>query len=166
MKKINLIIVLAILLLLCSCSAKPTIINYKMDKLSYDYITRDAVLLLKNLYSPAKIKIVYYGKVNKKFGESLENNLRIAGYSVRNIKNKKANIYQNELFVNFLIDRIYETQEEKHIKKINNDTTKIIRLSVLVDKKEYTRLYLLHKTFEVTPVSRWLESDIIKVTEQ
>lgn len=161
MKKINFILIILLFFILCSCSAKPTVINYRMDKLSYDYITNDAVVLLKNIYSPAKTKIVYYSKVNKKWVESIENKLRVTGYSVRNIKNEKANIYQDELFINFIIDRVKDTTEEKRIKYINNDNSKIIRLSVLVDDKMFTRLYKLHKTYEITPASRWLQHDII-----
>lgn len=156
------ILVILLFALIAGCSIKPTVINYKMDRLSYDYITKDIAVLLKNLYSPAQNKIVYYDKVNKKFTESLENNLRAVGYSVRSINHEKANINKNEFFINLIIDRIKDTAEEKKIKKINNDTTNTIRVSVLIDDKMYSRLYLIHKTYEVIPISRWLENDIIK----
>ncbi|MDE7314546.1 MAG: hypothetical protein K2N11_02450, partial [Mucispirillum sp.] len=79
------ILIILLFLIIAGCSIKPTVINYKMDKLAYDYIVSDVVILLKNIYSPAKTKLVYYSNTNKKFVESIENNLRAAGYSIRDI---------------------------------------------------------------------------------
>ena len=68
------ILIILLFLIIAGCSIKPTVINYKMDKLAYDYIVSDVVILLKNIYSPAKTKLVYYSNTNKKFVESIEKN--------------------------------------------------------------------------------------------
>lgn len=153
------ILMILLFLIITGCSIKPTVINYKMDKLAYDYVVSDVVVLLKNIYSPAKTKLVYYSNTNKKFLESVENNLRVAGYSIRDIKDEKASIFNEEIFINFIIDKVNETYEEKRIKKINNDKSDTIRLSVMIDKKIYSRLYKVYKTYEVIPISRWIETD-------
>lgn len=156
------ILVILLFVVIAGCSIKPTVINYKMDKLAYDYIASDVVILLKNIYSPAKTKLVYYSNTNKKFVESIENNLRAAGYSIRDIKNEQASIFNEEISINFIIDKVNETYEEKRIKKINNDKSNTIRLSVMIDKKMYSRLYKIYKTYEITPISRWIETNIVQ----
>lgn len=145
----------------CATAPQKNIVNVKLDKLSNDYISSDITVLLKNIYSPAKTNIVINVKNNKKFNESLQSALRSLGYSVREIKHKEAIIYPNELQLEYIIDKIKETSEEKRIRKINNDNSIIFRISVIIDKKMYSRMYKLYKNYEVSAISRWLESDII-----
>lgn len=145
----------------CAAAPQKNIVNVKLDKLSNDYISSDITTLLKNIYAPARTNIVINVKYNKKFNESLQSALRSVGYSVREIKHKEATIYTNELQIEYVIDKIKESSEEKRIRKINNDNSIIVRVSVIIDKKMYSRMYKLYKSYEMTAISRWLESDII-----
>ncbi len=160
-KKILFIIFSLFLFWGCASAPQKNIVNVKFDKLSNDYISSDITILLKNIYSPAQTNIVINVKNNKNFNESLQSALRSVGYSVRDIRHKEAAIYPNELQLEYVIDKIKETSEEKRIRKINNDNSIIFRVSVIIDNKMYSRMYKLYKNYEISAISRWLESDII-----
>jgi Conjugal transfer protein TrbH. len=160
-KKILFIIFSLFLFWGCASAPQKNIVNVKFDKLSNDYISSDITILLKNIYSPAQTNIVINVKNNKNFNESLQSALRSVGYSVREIRHKEAAIYPNELQLEYVIDKIKETSEEKRIRKINNDNSIIFRVSVIIDNKMYSRMYKLYKNYEISAISRWLESDII-----
>lgn len=162
--KLTVNVVIILLILLCTaCASKPNtnIVNIKMDGLSKELIVSDITNLLKVIHAPAKTNLVINTKSDKIFIELLQNRLRSIGYSVREIRHNEAIIYNNELLLEYIIDRINDSADEKRLKRINNDSTTTIRVSVIISGKIYSRLYLLTKSLELTPLSRWLESDYV-----
>lgn len=155
------IIFASILLVSCASKNDINVINIKADHLANEFISNEITTLLRNIYAPGKTNLVINIENNNKFIEALENNLRTVGYSIREINHKEAFINDNEYELRFIIDKINDTKEEKRIKRINNDTRITFRVSLIIDKKIYSKLYLLYSNYTIKAVSRWIESDIL-----
>lgn len=160
-KKIIYLVVITIFLYGCAASTQQkNIVNFKLKNLAIDSLSKDITSLLKNIYSPAKTNIVLNVRNNEKFNESLQTTLRSVGYSIREIIHNEAEIYSNELKLEYIVDKIRETAEEKRIKKINHDTSTILRVSIIINNKMYNRLYKIYKSNKIVAISRWLEIKI------
>lgn len=162
--KIKILLLLILIISGCSSKTQMNIINIKTDKLGYEFISNDIVLLLKNIYPPAKTPIVINIKDNEEFSEFLENNLRQAGYAVREIQHIEATVYPNEKELKFTIDTINENSDEKKVKKINNDTSINFRTSVKINNILYSRMYVMYSNYEINAVSGWLEIDLSSIS--
>ncbi len=158
--KIKILLLLILIISGCSSKTQMNIINIKTDKLGYEFISNDIVLLLKNIYPPAKTPLVLNTKDNAEFSEYLENYLRQAGYSLREIQHIKATIHPNEKQLKYIIDKINDSSEEKKIKKINNDTSVNFRVSIIINNTLYTRMYGMYNNYEIAGLSAWLEIDL------
>lgn len=155
------IIFASILLVSCASKNDINVINIKADHLANEFISNEITTFLRNIYAPGKTNLVINIENNNKFIEALENNLRTVGYSIREINHKEAFINDNEYELRFIIDKINDTKEEKRIKRINNDTRITFRVSLIIDKKIYSKLFLLYSNYTIKAVSRWIESDIL-----